>query len=217
MGKSQQEKPDSRTLIIVAIIGTIGVIIASLAPVFFSKERNVPVAPPEKALVLDSMESTLGWSVYTDGKSATSIALSSAPGFENNGIKASYTIGEWGWVGTFREINIGILEGTDAIRLSYQGSGAPNSIELKLLMRLDNEETSAVFSVIRNQASNSPEWRTIEAGYHEFVCWTDTGCKIGERIDLSKVWRIDIAISNKGSDSAGSGIVIFDDLVAIAR
>lgn len=208
-GKPKSSKLD--TSIVVAIIGAIATIVVAFISVY--RGQFAPSPPPRPPLVIDSLESTFGWKTYTSGDLST-IQISSVAGKTGNGMEISYNLEEGTWVGIFREINPGLLIGTDAIRFSYKGSGASNTIELKLLVKID-EDHSVVFSVLRNRASNVRGWSMLEASYPEFVCWVDTGCNAGDQIDLSKVWKIDIAISNKAGDTAGAGSVIFDDIQAI--
>ena len=210
MSEEPKESKDNTT-IIVAIIGAVAAVAVAL--ISLMNGRFTPPPTNQPPLIIDPLESTFGWTTYADGGSST-IQISSVTGKAGNGIEASYNLEQGRWVGIFREINPGLLVGTDAISFSYKGSGAPNTIELKLLVKTD-ESHSAVFSVLRSHASNVRGWTTLEASYPEFVCWTDTGCNAGDKIDLSKVWKIDIAISNKTGDTAGTGSVIFDDIQAI--
>jgi len=98
-------------------------------------------------------------------------------------------------------------------RFSYTGSGARSTIELKLLYRPDSRGESAVFSVIWFGATPADGWLTLETAVGAFECWADTGCLPGEVFDLGKLWKIDIAISNKEGDTPGSGTVVLDDVL----
>jgi len=212
MQKRKNSKVD--TAIIVAVIGAVATVAVAL--ITNMNRQPVPSPTPQPSLIIDSLESTFGWTTYTDGKSPAMIQISPVTGKTGNGLEVSYTIEQGRWVGIFREISPDLLVGTDAIRLSYKGSGVSNTIELKLLVKIDDEH-SAVFSVLRSRASNTRDWTILEVSYPEFICWTDTGCNAGDQIDLSKVWKLDVAISNKSGDTAGSGTIIFDDIQAITH
>lgn len=172
------------------------------------------VTPAPAPVTIDTMDGVSLWNTYWDDK-GSSIAVSLVPGKKTNVMEIAYTIETDGYVGVSREISSEILADTKGIRFSYKGSGAPNTIELKMLYRPDAEGKSAVFSVLWNRATNVQDWTSLELPYSLFVCWTDTGCQAGESLDLGQVWKIDIAISNKKSDTPGSGIVLIDDIQGI--
>ena len=177
------------------------------------------ITPAPRPITIDTMDSVSLWGPYLDNK-GSSVTYGLAPGKTTNAMELTYSVMKGGYVTVAREINSDMLNGTKAIGFSYKGSGdidkiAPNTIELKLLYKPDANGKSAIFSVLWNHATDVEKWTSLEAPYSLFVCWIATGCQPGEALDPSKVWKIDIAISNKPSDTPGSGTVLIDDIQGI--
>ena len=125
------------------------------------------------------------------------MALRSTPGMSDNAVEISFDLKQYGYVGVSKEYYPGLLSDTDGIKFSYKGSGAPNTIELKLIYAPDSNGKSAVFSVSWHHITATNDWKTFEVLYSQFGCWADTGCVLNEQIDLGKVWKVDFAVSNK--------------------
>ena len=174
------------------------------------------VPPAPTTVTIDCMRGVSLWSTYWDDK-GSSVETSFVQDEKTNLMEIDYTIETDGYVAVSREISSEILSGTQGIRFSYKGSGAPNTIELKMIYRPDAEGKSAVFSVLWNRATGVQDWTSLESPYSLFVCWTDTGCQAGESLDLGRVWKIDIAISNKKGDTPGSGTVLIDCIYGIRQ
>jgi len=172
------------------------------------------VVPAPAPVVIDTMDGVSLWSKYHDDKGSI-VAVKPVPSKTTNAMEISYTVEQSGYIGVSREISSEILTNTKAIGFYYKGSGAPNTIELKLVYKPDNSGKSAVFSVLWNHATDVQDWTWLEAPYPFFVCWTATGCQAGETLNPSKVWKVDIAISNKTGDVPGNGIVLIDDVQGI--
>ena len=172
------------------------------------------VVPAPTPVVIDTMDSVSLWSTYLDDK-GSSIMVGLVPGRKTNAMELSYTVKKDGYAAVSREISSEILAGTKAIGFSFRGSGEPNTIELKLTYKPDDNGKSAVFGMLWNHATDVQNWTSLMAPYNLFVCWTATGCKPGEALDPIRVWRIDIAISNKAGDTPGSGTVLVDDVQGI--
>lgn len=163
--------------------------------------------------IIDTME-TLDWEQYGDNK-GSSIVLRSKPGIADNAVEIAFELEPDGYVGISKVLDPGILSGTDGIKFSYNGSGAPNTIEIKLLYAPDSKGRTAVFSASRHHITATDGWQTFEVLYSQFGCWIDTGCAYDEKIDLKKVWKIDFAISNKLGDTPGVGIVAIENIEGI--
>lgn len=172
------------------------------------------VTPPPTPVIIDTMDSVSLWGTNLDDK-GSSVAISSVPGRTTNAMRIDYTVKENGYLTVSREISSKILTETKGIGFFYKGSGSPNTIELKLLYKPDDEDKSVVFGVLWNHATDVQNWTLLEAPYSFFLCWRDTGCEAGDALDSSKVWKIDIAISSKPGDTPGSGTVLIDDLQGI--
>jgi hypothetical protein len=182
---------------------------------------DTPALPPMPTpipiiVIIDTMDSISGWGPYEDSK-GSSIEIRSTPGKTNNAVEISFSLKEDGWVCIAKSLYPGLLVGTRAIRFSYKGSGAPNTIELKLMYPSNAEGEEAIFSVLRNRITDTSDWTSLEVPYTEFACWPGTGCDAGELLDISTVYKIDFAISNKPAqgDIPGNGAVFLDDVQAV--
>ena len=161
---------------------------------------------------LDSMDNTLNWKTYTEGKGST-ITINSRPGLIGNATEIVYDVIASGYVGIHKDIPVGSLDPGDAgLRFYYTGSGVANTIELKVLYTPDTSGESEVFSVEWPGASVASGWVPLEARYDQFECWPDTGCAEGEKLDPTRAWRIDFAISNKYGGTPGEGTVMIDEV-----
>jgi hypothetical protein len=117
-------------------------------------------------------------------------------------------------VGISKQFPLGILNGTKAIGFCYQGSGQPNTLEIKV--RYAPSDKGAIFGVFLHRATDTnSQWICPEISYAQFVCWEGTGCNFGEPLDISKVQKVEFAISNKKGDAPGTGIVLLDDVRTI--
>jgi hypothetical protein len=175
-----------------------------------------PSPSPIPSGVIVQTDSTLGWGTYGDDKGST-LMLRTKTIDDNTALEIAYDLKEWGWVGISQDIDPAVLVGTKGLRFSYGGSGAPNTIELKLLYMPDDNGNRAVFSVLWHGATATDGWRTLEATYGRLRCWEGTGCTPGSEIDIAKVGTIDLAISNKldQGDKRGEGVIMIDDIRAI--
>ena len=160
------------------------------------------------------MDDTLKWQPYTDDK-GSSITLKTTTGMFDNAVEISFDLKQDGYVGISKEFYPGILAGTEGITFSCNGSGAPNTIEFKLLYTPDSSGQSAVFSVEWYNTTATNEWRTLKIPYNAFDCWVDTGCAAHETVDLARAWKLDLAISNKPGDTPGAGVIAVDNILGI--
>ncbi|MEM4721639.1 MAG: hypothetical protein QXT73_06245 [Candidatus Methanomethylicaceae archaeon] len=175
-----------------------------------------PTPTPELSFSIDPMETTTDWVQYTDAQGST-IVIGLVDGKVDKAFQISFALKEKGYVGISKSLIPCQLFGTRGIRFSYKGTGARNSVEVKLIYTPDGRGREAVFSVIKNQATDTNgKWVFFEALYSEFKCWPDTGCSAADSLDISRVQRIDFAISNKPDqrDVAGVGAVLIDEVQA---
>lgn len=176
---------------------------------------DTPTATPTPTpLIIDTMDSTLEWEQYGDDQ-GSSMILRSTAGMIDNAAEISFDLKANGYVGIAKEFYPGILSGTKAIKFSYNGSGAPNTIELKLLYAPDSNGKSAVFGASWHHITATNTWKTFEVPYTQFGCWVETGCAIDETVDLTRVWKVDFAISNKLGDTPGIGIIAIDNVQGV--
>ncbi len=158
-----------------------------------------------------------GWETYDNGGGSriTPVVTSSVLSYT---LQFNYDLKQAGWVGFFEDIDPPSLAGAKGIRFSYYGSGASNTIELKLIYVPGRDGRSTVFSTLWHK-STATNGQTVhlEASFGEFACWTSTGCISDEKLDLSRVGRIDFAISNKGEvgDVPGEGALTIVDMQVV--
>jgi hypothetical protein len=173
-----------------------------------------PEAPPLPILI-DPMEDAAGWDPYFDGKSA--ITVTAASGMTGGAVQIAFDLQEWGWMGISKEIDPQVLQGTEGVRFFYRGSGAPNTIEFKMLYAPNRQGESAIFSVLWPAVTVTEDWKMLEVRYDELGCWKETPCPIDGKFDPQQAWRIDFAVSNKAQmgDTPGAGIVAIDEVQGV--
>ncbi len=205
---------EARVAIIVAIITAIGVIGAAVGPklvdhLFADRDKQEAAENP---LLIDSMNNRSEWNTYFDDKGST-IEIVPRQGLNDDALEIIYDLQSDGWAGVSKMIDADSLSGTKKIGFYYQGYGAPNTIELKLLYTEVGGE-NAVFSVLWHSATAKEDWTFLEAPYSDFICWVDTPCPEDGLLNVARVWKIDFAISNKSGmgDKPGFGVVVIDDV-----
>lgn len=190
-------------LIIVALIGALGAIAVELI-----KCGPCPECPSNCSTSIEQMEDVMMWNTWDDDKNS-SVTKNSVSAWKNNGIRIDYNLTEDGYVGIYKQIEPKELSYTEGLRLHYMGSGAPNTIELKLI-----RDDGAPFVYPCNNATNTDGWRRIDACYKKFECWDKNVCN-GDIIEPSRIKQLEIAISNKEGDKIGKGFVIVDEIEGI--
>lgn len=155
------------------------------------------------------------------GTIASAIFTLVVPGRNHEALEVIFDLRNSGWVLIKKNITPEDLAGTKGVSFLYNGIGAPNSIELKLLLRYPGDSLDTTFGVLWNRATNTgDEWRSHEALYEvDFRCWgPDDLCKQhGNTFDMESVQRIEFGIANKNGDSPGLGKVTFDELILISE
>jgi hypothetical protein len=159
------------------------------------------------------MDDTSGWNTYRD--TASDISFRAIQDKTVRAAEIAYTLKPDGWVGIVHAIDGKQLTG-EALGFFFKGSGAPNTIELKLIY-----SSGTVFSVLSSPtATSANDWAVFEAPYTKFTCWAGTGkdCPRGdEKLDVRQVTAVDIAISNKPGGTPGSGRITIDELHTIKK
>jgi hypothetical protein len=158
--------------------------------------------------------STSNWAKYTDDKGST-LTLASTSGRLDPALELAFDLKEDGWAGIFKVLETASLQGTNQLQFDYRGTGASNTIELKLLYPPNNENVSTTFRVIWNQATTTQDWVTREIPYSQFSCWEIFPCPEDGRLDPKNIWKIDIAISNKSGDTPGTGTFQIEDIQSL--
>jgi hypothetical protein len=202
--------------IIAAIIGATATILVALIPILLSRKPSATVeADAADTVQVDTMDSLVSWTAYTDDLGST-LAVSSKPGRTDSAVELLFDLQDGGWVGIARAVGTQSLAGSDGLAFYLRGSGEPNTVELKLLYTLE-DGTNPVFSVNWYASTVTADWVRLEASYDQFTCWDETGCNPGDVLDPARVTRIDFAISNKPGDVPGVGVVLLDSVQAIHR
>lgn len=134
-------------------------------------------------------------------------------------IKIAFTLKDGGWVAAYKKLNPAALSQTTGIKFAHTGTGASNTLELKLV---ETDET--IFRVIwYNGTYTAGIKKSWEVPYSEFKCEKGTGrCQDeaavnSEIFNPEQVDRIDFSFSNKPDqgDEAGAGEVIIEGIQLI--
>lgn len=157
---------------------------------------------------------TSNWASYTDNKGST-LSQMSVTDELGPALELDFNLVEDGWVGIFKVLDPASLMDTNQLKIDYRGTGASNTIELKLLYPPNNENVSTTFKMVWNQATTTQDWVTKVVPYTEVSCWEVFPCPENGRLNPKNIWKIDIAISNKSGDSPGSGTWRLSDIQAL--
>jgi tetratricopeptide (TPR) repeat protein len=120
-----------------------------------------------------------------------------------------YNLEKDGWAGMKKEIDPVIFLGSEGVKITYQGNGAENTLEIKL--------TTEDASYWKWLSTNAIGEMTREIGYTEFVQWMrmdGQDVRKYEPIDAKDIRFIEIAISNKNGNVTGEGQVNIRNLEA---
>jgi hypothetical protein len=167
-----------------------------------------------RTVSIDDLHSASGWSPYADADSSLTLDSSSGAG---RPFALDFTLARSGFVGITNDVVPGTLSGTRSITFRYEGTGAPNTIEFKLLYAVEAGKAPIFGGIWRHVSDTNGKWRTIEVPYSKFTCWPATGCRDGEPVVPGRVVKVDFAVSNKpaAGDVAGAGSVAFEGLAAV--
>lgn len=153
------------------------------------------------------------------GVSASSIIVNVGAGRTHDAIEVLYDLKNSGWVLIKKNLTADLLSKTKGISFFYRGTGMPNSIELKLLLRYPGDTEDTTFGMLWKSATNTSDiWKPLSALYEEDItCWGPIELceEHGHSLDLEYVHRIEFAISNKAGDTAGLGKAVFTEIVGI--
>jgi hypothetical protein len=155
------------------------------------------------------------WNNYVEDTARSSLSLKAVPG-TNHAIDINFDLKQGGWAGLYKKLS---LPSFRSIRFLYKGTGAPNTIELKLI---DKSETvfEAIWPHTTNTNGQSQAW---EPQYGEFRCRKGTGACQDDlavrslTLKPEDLDRMDISFSNKSehADEAGAGQVFIEEIQII--
>jgi tetratricopeptide (TPR) repeat protein len=118
-----------------------------------------------------------------------------------------YNLEKDGWTGIKKEIDPVIFFGSEGVKITYQGIGAENTLEVKL--------TTEDASYWKWLSTNAIGEITREIGYGEFIQWMRMDGQIvrkDEPPNVKDIRFIEIAISNKDGNVTGEGQVTIRNL-----
>jgi hypothetical protein len=171
--------------------------------------------------IIDPMDDKSEWIKYPDDLGGI-IETSKVPGINGNAIELNYDIKQKGWVQITKKINPDILNGTKAFGFSYKGTGASNTLEFKLSYEDNNSSPDTTFICDFHASTNTNDtWTPVNVSIYDISCrWPYNMCNLYKnRLDLSKVDRIEFAVSNKPDegDVPGKGKIAIDDVKAFVE
>ncbi len=168
--------------------------------------------------VIASTETTSVWALSGDTIGSThNIRL--VPGRTGNAIGLHYNVKPWGYVTITASIDPKLLDGTRGVSFFYKGIGEPNTIELKFLLRYPGDTDDTTYLTVWNNTTNAGDtWEQLTAIYADVQCgWPAAYCNLHPTMDLTRVLRMDLVVSNKPDKGGvpGEGDIAFDDIWAI--
>lgn len=157
-------------------------------------------AAVNSAAVVDAMEITQGWEIYTDNGSK--LALTSVAGKSGKAIEAAYDFGGGGWIAFNKAVNADFSK-AKGIKFYYKGTGSSNSVEIKL-----EDEDGTNFGFLLVTKSNVAGWTSVEIPFSELKYFWGGN----PELNWTKIIRFHFAVSRKEGDEGGAGKVDFDQL-----
>lgn len=185
------------------------ILVAGTLSVAYSARKSKAAAPQKASKaaasvaaenIVDSLDTMVGWEIYTDNGSK--VTLSSVEGKAGKAIQAAYEFGTGGWVAFNKVVNSNMAD-AKTIKLYVKGSGALNSLEIKLE---DGDGTN--FGFLFPIKSNVESWSTVEIPVSQLKYWWGGN----PELDWAKIVRFHFAISKKDGDEGGNGKVVFDQI-----
>jgi hypothetical protein len=168
---------------------------------------------PFKLTFLDRLDALSSWvtHVYTDGSVITPTLVAGPSG---NAVQLSFhlpTLGGWGLIN--RPVDPEMLAGKLGFVFTYKGSGARDTLEMKLI-----DSDGVTFGSKWNAATNTQgTWKEQQVSFDQFSCWwtanlMDNHCPAGARLNPQKMVSLEFAVSVKPGDDfdpdlGASGVV----------
>lgn len=140
-----------------------------------------------------------GWLSYSD--KGANIRLPSVKGKIGNALQINYDFTSGVWVGVYKMPPIDFSK-ANSIKFIYRGEGNANTVEVKL-----EDADGTNYGKLLDTKSNVGSWTTVEIPISNFTYWWGGD----EELALSGL-KLHFAISIKGNDEGGSGIVIIDQI-----
>lgn len=184
----------------------IAIVLMAILPTISGQEDETDL------ITIDDMKSSSGWEKIED-ESNNQIGIMNIS-IVDNGLKILYNLPRnESWVDMYKDIDFGKMPEMQKILFQYSGSGAPNTLELKLVY-----EDGSNFGYARNMATNSSGLVSLDP-WQITYWWGGYRRPTGEPVDFSKVRQIHIAISNKPekNDIAGKGFIIIGSVFGIKK
>jgi len=146
------------------------------------------------------------WQIYSQAGSNSIVNLSSEPGTDYS-FRVSFNFQTDGWGAVYKKISQSALVNSQGLIISYEGTGASNTFEAKLIF-MDETLCKTVFR--RATATQTTvDWKIP---YSNFSCSTKDGKPVS--LSLDNVDRIDLSLSNQPDDGdvPGEGEVFVHEI-----
>ena len=127
-------------------------------------------------------------------------------------LEISFDLKEQGWAAVYKKLEPNQLLQTQGIRFSYSGTGAANTLELKLFEIDANGDEILFYAEWDGATSTAGKSIIQEVDYSELICQPSQGkCPTGATIIKPElVDRIDFSVSNRSGQLPGSGEVTIE-------
>jgi hypothetical protein len=177
-------------------------------PTIIPTQTLTPTLTPQPCAITN-----LDWVEHENQKDQLGSSISVEPSSETKcALKISFDLKPKGWIATYKSLNPDLISQTEGIRFSYNGTGAPNTLELKLI-----EKDGAIFEIAWNgETLTNEESRSRDVRYSSLKCRLGSAnrCSQGAVLafDPANIDRIDITFSNhpEKGDIAGQGNVVIE-------
>ncbi len=188
----------------------IGLYVTSVA-VPASSATSTPEMPP-------CAISSEGWTTYLDGSPHSTLTASAIPD-STCALSLAFDVKSNEWPAAYKKLKPNLLQHSQGIWLAYHGTGARNTLELKLVERDSNGNETIFATEWPGGSATAGKTITKDIRYDSLMCRPGDKSRCptdGGRISIKPelVDRLDFTISSKPDigDAAGQGEVIIDGI-----
>lgn len=163
---------------------------------------------PGSAAVIDTMDTTSGWSPIADG--AATASLSSVAGAVNNALRVTYDL----TAGNFIEISktVSTIDSTvlnaNGVRFLYRATGNANTVEVKLTDADNSDPAKSDKLDLKFLAQANSQWITEVRAFPEFALVADGNGSF----DFTKLARLTLGVTRDVPATGGSGSLAFETI-----
>ncbi len=161
-----------------------------------------------------------GWNPYVENNGGSSVTILKPVTGTDNAIEVSFSLLADDWVTIYKKLPPQSLSGMKSVRIAYRGTGASNTIELKLI---DKHETIFVCE-LPGATNTAGQVVYQDVSFDECLCRVGTGkcagtlgCAGSPILNPKHIDRIDFGFSNGPirDDEPGSGTVVIDEILIL--